>query len=131
MGNILFTTTKNYMKRSPASGTYTHTWSGTSRFSGAWYTSEFTVAHEVDGKVPMFRLYYEPFKDGRIFEAFQDDQYYLSDPPNTYGGSTTAPTVLASADSTNITIRLFFTDNSFNGTDFTFYLVVYEDYGAA
>lgn len=132
MTNILFTTQKNYMKRSPASGTYTHTWSGTSRFGGAWYTSEFSVAHEVSGKIPMFRLYYEPYRDGRIFEAFQDDQYYLPpSQPNSTSGTPAAPTVLSYADGTNITIRLFYPDNSFNGSDFTFYLVVYEDYGAA
>lgn len=131
MSNILFTTAKNYMKRSPASGTYTHTWNGTLRYSGSWYTSEFSVAHQVDGKVPMYRLYYEPYRDGRIFEAFQDDQYYLADPPNSTSSVGAAPTVLSWSDSTDIHVRLFFTDNSFQGTDFTFYLVVYEDYGAS
>ncbi len=78
----------------------------------------------------MFRAYYEPFLDGKVFECFQDTQYYFSNPINTYGGTEDAPTMLAWADETKLYLRLYFTTNAFAATEFPIHWVIYQDYGA-
>lgn len=123
------TSDKNYMKRHPASGHSTMKGPDTVRFSGSWYTRDFTVAHNLN-KVPMVRVFYEPFRDDKLYEAVQDGQYYLSNPPNTYGGTEDGPTLLVWADELNLYLRLFFPFNTLQNTDIPIYWVIYGDYGA-
>lgn len=125
---VQFTSTRNYMKRHNSSGSATLAGPSTSRFFGSYYTSDYEVTHNL-GYVPLFRAYYEPFQDGKIYEAFQDTQYYFSNPINTYGGTEQGPTALVWADETKLYIRLFFSFNTLSGVNFPIHWVIYQDYG--
>lgn len=122
------TSDKNYMKRHPASGSRTMKGPDTSRFFGSWYTRDLVIPHGI-GKPPMIRVFYEPFLDGKVFEAAQDGQYYYSNPINTYGGTEDAPTLMPFVDDQNLYIRMFFFDNRFQNTDFNIHAIIYWDYG--
>lgn len=128
MSNFQFISTRNYMKRHDSSGSSTMKGPDTLRFFGSYYTKDFEVTHDL-GYTPLFRAYYEPFVDGKIFECFQDTQYYFSNPINTYGGLEDAPTALVWADANKLYIRLYFFDNRFLNTDFNIHWVIYQDYG--
>lgn len=123
------TSDKNYMKRHPASGPYTMQGPNVSRFFGSWFTRDLVIPHNI-GKPPMIRVFYEPYRDGKVFEATQDGQYYFSTPINTYGGTEDAPTLMPFVDENNLTLRMFFFDNRFASTDFNIFVVIYWDYGA-
>lgn len=123
------TSDKNYMKRHPASGNGTMFGPDTLRFFGSWYTRDLVIPHGI-GKSPMVRVFYEPFRDGRIHEAIQDGQYYLSNPVNTYGGTEDGPTLLVWTDGDNLYLRMFFFDTRFANVEFPIYWVIYWDYGA-
>lgn len=99
------------------------------RFSGSWYTRDFEVEHNL-GYVPMVRVFYEPFLDDKLYEAVQDGQYYLSNPPNTYGGTEDGPTLMVFADENKLYLRMFFAFNTKANVDFPIYWVIYGDYGA-
>jgi hypothetical protein len=123
------TSDKNYMKRHPASGSDVMLGPNTSRFGGAWYTRDYVIPHNI-GACPMIRVFYEPFRDGKLYEAVQDDQYYLSNPINTYGGTEDGPTLMAFVDETNLTLRMFFAFNTLAAISIPIYWVIYWDYGA-
>lgn len=125
---VQFTSTRNYMKRHSSSGSDTMFGPDTSRFFGSYYTRDYEVDHNL-GYVPLYRAYYEPFQDNRIFEAFQDTQYYFSQPINTYGGTEDAPTMLAWADEEKLYLRLYFPYNTLNVVEFPIHWVIYQDYG--
>lgn len=134
-GSVQFTTLRNYMKRTSTTISTTMLGPNTSRYSGSFYTRDLVIPHGVNrdsttNKVPMFRAYYEPYRDGAVYEAFQDTQYYYSTPINTYGGTEDAPTMLAFADRDNITFRLFFTQNTLAALSFNVHCIIYQDYGA-
>lgn len=128
MSNFQFISTRNYMKRHSSSGSATMLGPDTSRYFGSFFTRDYEVVHSL-GYAPIFRAFYEPFQDGRLFEAFQDTQYYFSNPINTYGGTEDAPTVLVWADTHKLYIRLFFTFNTLSGVSFPIHWVIYQDYG--
>jgi hypothetical protein len=135
-GKLQYNSQKNTMKRTTTSVSTTMLGPITSRFSGSFYTNDLQIPHGLNvgkttRKVPMFRAFYEPFRDGKVFECFQDTQYYYSNPINTYGGTEDAPTMLAFADDINITLRLFFTQNIYSATPFNVHVIIYQDYGAA
>jgi len=129
-GDLQFSSLRNYMKRHESSGSDTMLGPDTSRFFGSYYTRDYVITHDIQDRVPMYRAYYEPFRDGKVFEGFQDTQYYFSNPINTYGGTEDAPTMLAFADETTLTLRLYFTTNAFSATEFNIHWVIYQDYGA-
>lgn len=116
------------MKRHSSSGSDTMLGPNTSRFFGNYYTRDYEVTHNL-GYVPLYRAYYEPFRDGKVFEAFQDTQYYFSNPINTYGGTEDAPTMLVWADETKLYLRIYFTTSAFSATAFNIHWVIYQDYG--
>lgn len=130
MSNFQFLSTRNYMKRHDSSGSDTMLGPNTSRFFGSYYTRDYEVDHNL-GYTPLYRAYYEPFRDDTVYEAFQDTQYYYSAPINTYGGSEIAPTMLVWADENKLYLRLYFFDNRFANTEFNIHWVIYQDYGAA
>ena len=103
----------------------------TSRFFGSYYTRDLEITHGITNRTPMIRVFYEPFRDGKVFEAFQDTQYYFSNPINTYGGTEDAPTMLAWADAQKVYLRLYFTTNAFQATSFNYHAIIYQDYGAS
>lgn len=125
MSNILFTTNKNYMKRDSSSGSDTMLGPDTLYWD---YGRDYVIEHNL-GYVPIFRVYYEPFGDGKIVEAFHDSQAYVTDPLNEFGGSADGPTCWASADENNLTITLYYQDDTLQSTEFPIYWVIYKDYG--
>ena len=129
MNPFQFLSTRNYMKRHESSGTYLLAGPNTARFFSSYFTSEVAIPHNL-GYVPLFRMYYEPFQNGELFEAFQDTQYYFTNPINTYGGSESGPTLLAWADEYNVYARLYFPFNTLNASTFPIHAVIYQDYGA-
>lgn len=130
MSNFQFLSTRNYMKRHDSSGSDTMLGPDTSRYFGNYYTRDYEVTHGL-GYEPLFRAYYEPFRDDTVYEAFQDTRYYFSSPINTYGGTEDAPTCLVWVDKTKLYIRLYFFDNRFQATEFNIHWVIYQDYGVA
>jgi len=129
-GDLQFSSLRNYMKRHESSGSDTMLGPSTSRFFGSYYTSEYLIYHGILDRSPMFRAYYDAFRDGKVFECFQDTQYYFSNPINTYGGTEDAPTMLAWATEEYLHLRLYFTTNAFSATEFPIHWVIYQDYGA-
>lgn len=73
-----FRTNKNYLKKSPLSGSTTLAAPTTAT---AWFTfrSTHTIDHNL-GYVPLVRVYYEPYADGRLFPATGSTIYQ---PPHT------------------------------------------------
>lgn len=122
------TSDKNYMKRHPSSGSDTMLGPNVERFFGSWYTRDYVIPHGI-GEIPMFRAYFEPFRDGRMFEAMQDGQNYMSNPVNTYGGTEDGPTMMCIIDDQNLTLRLFFSYNTLAALSFNIHWVIYWDYG--
>lgn len=122
------TSDKNYMKRHPASGYGTMKGPDTAQLF-SYYTRLLTIPHNL-GYVPMVRVFYEPFRDDVLYEAVHDGQYYLSNPPNTYGGTEDGPTLMIYADETNLYLKMFFSFNTLANVDIPIYWVIYGDYGA-
>lgn len=128
MGNFQFISDKNYMKRDSSTISTTMLGPNVLRFSGSWYTRDLEINHNL-GYVPLFRLYYEAFQDGKLMEAFQDTNYSLPNPPNANRGVDDGPTCLSWADDTKIYIRLFFPTTALSAISFPIYCVIYKDYG--
>lgn len=124
---VLFTSNKNYMKRALAD---TETMTGPNVDYTFFFAKDLTITHSL-GIVPFYRVFYEPFNDGKVFEAIQDSQYYLSDPINTYGGSADAPVCYTEATDTTLRISLGFIDGTLSGDSFPVHYVIYKDYGLA
>lgn len=122
------TSDKNYMKRHPASGSQNMLGPNVARTFG-YYTRDLVIPHNI-GRPPMVRVFFEPFRDGKIYEAVQDGQYYLSNPPNTYGGTEDGPTLMFFTDGLNLTLRMFFFDGSLAAVNIPVYYIIYWDYGA-
>lgn len=67
---LLFTGDKNYLKRSPLSGHTTIT--GPNVATGwATFESSQTITHGL-GYVPLVRVYYDPFNNGKLFTPVGD-----------------------------------------------------------
>lgn len=122
------TSDKNYMKRNPASTHTTMLGPDTLRFGGSWYTRDKVIPHTVK-KPPLVRVFYEPFGDGKLYEAIQDSQNFLTNPPNTYGGTQDGPTLMVSFDADNLYLRMFFPNNTKAAVSYPIYYVIYWDYG--
>lgn len=128
MGNFQFISNKNYMKKHSSSGKGTMKGAGTDVYFGSTYKNVYEVNHNL-GYVPMFRVYYEPYRDGRIMEGFQDTSTYLPSTPNGVRTSAVAPTCMTYADENKLYIALYFNSNSQQTLDFPIYWTVYMDYG--
>lgn len=124
MSDIQFTSAKNYMKRAYSDST---SMPGPSVDKAFFFISTYVVPHNLGSATP-YRAFYEPFRDGRIFEALQDAQAYFSDPINTYGGAATAPVLLAEITDSALTFTLNFQDGSLSALNFPIYWVIYGDY---
>lgn len=64
----LFTSSKNYLKRHPKSGSATIAAPSTLNGATNLYERITTIPHGL-GYVPMVRVYYEPFTNGRVYPA--------------------------------------------------------------
>lgn len=129
MGNFQFISTRNYMKKDIASsGTSSLAGPSVSFYFGNGYKSTLTIPHNL-GYVPLFRVYYEPYRDGRVMEAFQDNAWYLPETPNATRINAIAPTLMAWADQINLYVVLYFTDSTLSAYNFPIYHTVYKDYG--
>lgn len=130
MGNFQFISTRNYMKKDPSSSDENQTMKGpsVSFYSGAAYKSSKVINHGL-GYTPLYRVYYEPYRDGRVVEGFQDTAYFLPATPNDVRITPVAPTLLAWADEDNLYINLYYTDNTLAGDDFPIYWTIYKDFG--
>lgn len=124
----LFTSDKNYMKRSSASVSTAMLGPNVSRFGGTYFTRELNIPHGL-GYSPLFRTFYEPLLDGKIFECFTDTARGIPNPVNTYGGTLVGPTGLCWVDDTYINTELAFPDSTLSGSSYPLHVVVYRDYG--
>lgn len=114
------------MKRSSVSGSSTMSGPNTDKIFS--FRSYKTIPHNL-GYVPLFRLYYEPYIDGRIMEAYNDSQNWIGPDPNNFIGPETAPTVFAYADEFNLYVELVFIDGSLSANTYPIHYVIYRDYG--
>lgn len=64
----LFTSSKNYLKRHPKSGSATISAPTTLNGATSMYENILKVPHDL-GYIPMVRVYYEPFTNGRVYPA--------------------------------------------------------------
>lgn len=128
MGNFQFISDKNYMKKDPSSGTANLQGPNVSKYFGNLYISQQVVNHDL-GYTPLFRVYYEPYRDGRIMEAFQDNAWYLPDTPNGLKLTEVAPTLMSWADDKYLYIELNFINSTLSGFTFPIYWTIYKDYG--
>jgi hypothetical protein len=114
MSTLLFTGDKNYLKRSPVTGTTTIT--GPTLLT-AWFTYEnnVTITHSL-GYIPLVRVYYSPYNDGRVFSA-AGDRTNLFEP---YANNISCSYLVSS---TSLTIYL--SSPVSNGTSVPLYWVIY------
>lgn len=128
MGNFQFISNKNYMKKDPSSGTGTMLGPNTSEYFGNYFTRTYPILHGL-GYAPLFRVYYEPFRDNKVMEAFQDTNYSLPNPPNGVRISDDGPTCLTWTDENHLYIKLYFINNSLAAESFNIHWTIYKDYG--
>ena len=128
MGEFQFISTRNYMKKDQSSGTGTMQGPSTSKYFGNLYITQMVVNHNL-GYTPLFRVYYEPYRDNRVMEAFQDNAWYLPETPNATRVNAIAPTCMTWADENNLYIELNFNSNSLSGYTYPVYWTIYKDYG--
>lgn len=127
IGKLQYTSTKNCMKRHESSGSGVMAAPNIDKLF-SWRSYK-TIPHNL-GYVPLFRVYYEPYRNGRIMEAYNDGQNWIGATPNDFVGAAVAPTVFAYADEKNLYIELVYTDGSLAGSaDYPVYWVIYQDYG--
>lgn len=99
-------------------------------YTGNYYRIA-AIPHNL-GYVPFYRAFYEPYRDGRIMNAYWDSQGWLADPPNNYAGFPgVAPVLMTWADATNVYFMLEYQDGSLSGGTFVIHYVIYLDYGVA
>lgn len=136
---LLLTTNRNYMKRAPSSGS--KLMQGPSNATDPGF-SDLTIPHGVKDAngnpiVPLFRVFYEPWQDGRLIEAFKDtDDVNNANPVDNVTVAGAGPCLFASADNTNLYLSLSWSPSLGDGTDksslaFPVYYIIYQDYGVA
>lgn len=123
--NINFWTAKNYMKRDTSTGSQSVAAPVTSEYLGLIFVTRTVITHNL-GFVPYFSLFYEPFKDGVVWEPLGTrNGAEAINPRNT---SITGPYLLGWADTTTLTIEIGYNTNTLTGT-YPIYYVIYRDYG--
>lgn len=129
---LQFDSRRNYMKKAKILST---TMLGPNVQSTYTLQYERTVAipHGIPGgRVPFARVYYEPYRDGRITQAYEDSQNWLGDPPNDntlYPG--VAPVCSYWVDATNVYVQLRYDNASLAALNFPIHLIAYRDWGVA
>lgn len=123
MSQLNFWSQKNYMKRDTSSSSQSV--AAPSTTGGGGKITLTTIAHNL-GHVPLFRTYYEPFKDGFIYPPLGDR--LTGESTNPSGG--TGPYLVTWADSVNLYLELGYVDASLTGT-YPLYYVIYRDYALA
>lgn len=117
------------MKRDPSSGQTVMKGPNLDVYIGVAWIRELVIPHGL-GYVPFFRAFYEPYQDGKLYPIMHDTDYVLSSPVNDFVNFTdSAPTITADADEVNLTLTLWFVDNSLQNADFPVYWVIYKDFG--
>lgn len=122
---IFWTSEKNYMKRATYGSTNLAAPS-VSEYSGYLKTTTYTVNHEL-GFIPLFRVYYQPFQDGIIWPAMGARLNRIIPNPTNLTGSFGPGLIAWPPDENNLSIQLFYEDNTLTGT-FPVYWVIYQDY---
>ena len=119
--NLNFVSNRNYLKRNSSTGSATMA-APTTVYAGG-YATLLTINHNL-GFPPVFRAYYEPFKDGVIYPNFSTRSQGQAQNPNAanYG-----PCLIAWADSNNLYLQLYSFFNTFTGT-YPVYWVIYQDF---
>lgn len=126
---VLFRSDRNFMKRDDSSGTDIMLGPNSSFYFGNGYIREYVINHNL-GYVPFFRAFYEPYGDGHLYPVVQDSSWHLKPVINSFTDFTeTAPTIAAEADEVNLTLTLYFTDNSKAAVEYPIYWVIYKDFG--
>lgn len=123
-GQLNFTSSKNFMKRDTSSGTQSVA-APVTVFLTFQYATVTPVAHNL-GFIPIFRVYYEPFKDGVIWPALGNRTTAFAVNPR--NAAETGPYLLAYPDSANLTVEIGYSTNVLTGT-YPIYYVIYKDYG--
>lgn len=121
--NLFFYTGKNYMKRDTSTVTLSMA-APVTAYNGAFVTRS-TITHSLN-LIPMFEIYYEPFKDGVIWPAFGDR--IVNNPVNPRSTGTTGPSLLAWATNTTLVVELGYPANTLTG-NYNIYAIIYRDYG--
>jgi len=126
---ILFRSDRNFMKRDPSSGSTVMKGPNVSQYFGNVWIRELVINHAL-GYTPFFRAFYEPYQDGKLYPIMHDTDYVFSSPVNDFVNFTdSAPTLTAEADDVNLTITLYFVNDSLQNADFPVYWVIYKDFG--
>jgi hypothetical protein len=119
---INFWSGKNYMKRDVSSGTASLNAPATPMSSN--YITVYTITHNL-GFIPFVRLYYQPFKDGAIYNA--QGSRINSRVRKIDGTANYGPYCLGTVTSTTLRIELGYYTNALTGT-YPVYWVIYKDY---
>lgn len=132
MAILQFDSRRNYMKKAKILSTTMPGPNSSSSYTGT-YERTITIPHGItSGVTPFCRVFYEPWRDGRITAAYEDSQDWLADPPNNYGGFPgNAPVCSYWADETNVYIQLRYLTNTFASTNFPIHVIAYRDFGVA
>lgn len=118
---------KNYMKRDTSTGSTSIAAPLTSAYGGGLFITQFIVTHNL-GFIPFFSVFYEPFKDGIVWEVLGNRNQGLAvNPTNT---AATGPYCIAWPTTTLLTIEIGYDTNTLTGT-YPIYWVIYRDYGIA
>lgn len=122
--SLNFWSGKNYLKRDISSGSASMAAPATSAYGGTLFITQLTIPHTLN-QIPMFNVYYEPFKDGVLWEPLATrSQSSAINPRNT---AQTGPYSIAWPSSTGLTIEIGYSSNSLTGT-YPVYYVIYRDY---
>lgn len=109
---LFFLSSRNYMKLDPSSGSANMAAPATIT-TGSYYITNLVITHNLGFK-PVFKVSYEPFKDGVRWPPLGNR--LAASVTNPVDGSTRGPVLLAWPTTTTLTIQLFYTDNTLTGT---------------
>lgn len=125
--NINFWTAKNYMKRDVSTGSQNVAAPVTSEYLGLIFVTRTVITHNL-GFVPYFSVFYEPFKDGVIWEPLGTrNGQTVNNPRNT---AVLGPYCIAWPTTTTLTVEIGYKNNTLTGT-YPIYYIIYKDYGIA
>jgi len=125
---VQFRSDRNFLKRDPSSGSTIMLGPNVSEYFGNLYTRTLVINHAL-GYVPFYRVFYEPFGDGKLMVPIMDTDWAISNPINTFGGTPDGPCLLAQADEVNLTLTLMLDNGSRAAQQFPVYWVIYKDFG--
>ena len=125
---VIFRSDRNFMKRDAITNSIMMSGPNEGRYYNSAYIRRVTINHNL-GYVPFFRVFYEPFGDGKLFPAIYDTDYALPNPINTFGGANAGPVMMAQADETTLELTLVYPDASKASVQYPVHYVIYKDYG--